>query len=215
MTKPKTQAKKTPAKKRPAAGVAINVDLQRFILETGSNPVTRELYLFGEVDGDMSFRFISLFREMDKYEGAITIHLNSTGGDEYEGGAIFETIRGANNPVTIEAIGSCQSIAALILQAAPYRRISPECRFMVHPGSITLGYTLEQNAFVALGDEIKCSHNKYVAALALRASKPYNKVFELCSKESYLSAKDAIEWGFADELIDTSQKYALGKKRSK
>jgi len=67
-------------------------------------------------------------------EKSITIMMNNPGGDWYHGMAIYDAITSSTCPVTIRVYGQAMSMGSIILQAADYRVMMPNSRFMIHYG---------------------------------------------------------------------------------
>jgi hypothetical protein len=64
----------------------------------------------------------------------ITIIMNNPGGDPYHGMAIYDVIRMSACPCTIKVYGYAMSMGSIILQAADYRIMMPNSKFMMHYG---------------------------------------------------------------------------------
>lgn len=184
-------------------------------METGVSFADRTLYIFGGIDTSTAYKFFIPFQTLDKTGEWIRVVLNSPGGEETAGFALYDMIKNSNSPVLIDGYGSVFSIASMILQAGTARRLSPECRFMVHSGSVGLSAEVETNTFVALGEELKIIHSKYKDIIGSRSTKSKEEVSKLCDKESYLSAEDAVAWGFADGVIHTGQDIEVSVKKVK
>lgn len=160
----------------------------------------RTLYLVGEVSEDSIRRVIAGLDVMDRTEGTDRIVMVSTGGCVDSAWALYDAILTHDNPVQIDGLGVVQSAAALILQAADLRRLSPNCRFMVHPGNAGAeGAT--PTSLHDIANEIMFLHGRYAEVLAVRSGHSLNVVKKLCSKESFLSAEEAVRNGFADEVM--------------
>ncbi|GAC1667248.1 MAG: hypothetical protein NVS9B9_27680 [Ktedonobacteraceae bacterium] len=161
----------------------------------------RTIYLVGEVDDAMVYRFLVGFRLLDSVPGDITVVLSSTGGSEHAGYTIYDAIRLSENRVIIDGFGVVQSIASAILQAGDVRRLSPECRFMIHNGSMTITDTVGINEFLSLAKETQSTASRYYVILAERSSLSAKKIANLCRDETYMTAAQAIANGFADCVI--------------
>lgn len=169
----------------------------------GADFDTRTLYLCGHVMDDMTYRFIVGFREMDRLPGGpITVVINSEGGAEACGYAIYDTMMMGKNLIVTEGIGAVQSIAALIFQAGDVRRLAPNSLFMVHNGSILVSDEVEQDTVVSLAEQIKRNNIRYHTILSERSGIPLTKVISMCKDETFLSAAESVAAGFADEVIE-------------
>lgn len=165
----------------------------------------RRVFLVGEINHEMSYRIVTAVRVLDEYHGPIYITLNSNGGAESDGYAIYDALRVAKNKVVIEAFGAVQSIAAAILQAADVRRVAPECRFMIHNGSVGLHGDIDVDAVAAINREIQDHTGRYHRLLANRSGLKIETIQKMCKEETFLDAESAVKHGFADEVI----KYAI------
>jgi ATP-dependent protease ClpP protease subunit len=64
----------------------------------------------------------------------ISIVMNNPGGDWYHGMAIFDSIKCSPCPTIVKVYGHAMSMGSVILQAADYRIMMPNARFMIHYG---------------------------------------------------------------------------------
>jgi ATP-dependent protease ClpP protease subunit len=143
----------------------------------------------------------------------ILIHMKSCGGDWNEGMAIHNTIKACPFPVTILNYTHARSMSSLIFQAANKRVMMPDSYFMFHDG--TLGYdgTVKQvNSFV---DFYKLAGERMLDIYAevmlqsptfeeftLKEAKDW-LITQMDKKEDvYITAPQAVEYGFADEIFD-------------
>lgn len=171
----------------------------------------RRIFVFGDIDDMTSYRFIVSLAIMDRTDGPITIVLNSQGGVEAAGYAMYDAIAMCNNIVFIEGYGAIYSIAAAIFQAGDVRRMSPNTDFMIHNGSIGLGDDTQQTMIVDLATYIRKHNQKYHSILANRSKMSYADIEQACEKDTYYSAEEALERGFCDEIIKPLKKYPKRK----
>lgn len=143
----------------------------------------------------------------------IVIHMKTCGGDWTEGMAIYDTIKACPFPVTILNYTHARSMSSLILQAANKRVMMPNSYFMFHDGSMGVEGTVKQvNSaveFAKITDKVMT--DIYVNAMKESGRfKHRSKKFiaewlreQMDKKEEvYLTAKDAVEYGFADQIFD-------------
>lgn len=124
----------------------------------------------------------------------ITILMNTKGGDAYQMLAMYDAIRLSESKTTIIGCGSVFSSGAMIMQAADWRVLQRECRFMAHIGSgnvdkdfldITDRYTL------TLHNRI-CEKNKKF---------PLKQLKKMLRDSEYISAEKALNIGLIDEVL--------------
>lgn len=99
----------------------------------------RTIYLMGDVCLRMYQQFMEALAKLTHSQGAITIKINSSGGDITQAFAIYDEIRLLSNThVKTIAVGECYSGAAVILQAGDLRLATANTGIMVHKGSFGL-----------------------------------------------------------------------------
>lgn len=138
--------------------------------------------------------------------GPWTIYLNSVGGEAWAGiGIIDELISqslrgGGNHEVTIKVRGVAASAAAMMLQAADHRIIGGNSQLMIHKGSSGISGT---------ADDIADEHQWWQASIDQMISLFLSRTDKITRaellrkinrKDWWLSAAEAVEYGFADEI---------------
>ena len=73
--------------------------------------------------------------QLAKVKGALEVHINSGGGDVFDGIAIGNAIRKHKGPVTTVVDGIAASIASVIAQAGQDRVMQPGSMMMIHDAS--------------------------------------------------------------------------------
>jgi ATP-dependent Clp endopeptidase proteolytic subunit ClpP len=173
----------------------------RDALEAWADFRSRTLFLVGEVDHEAARKLLVALHIMDEMPGDIRLIMNSVGGLEVDGYAIYDALRLAHNRIVIKAYGACQSIAAVILQAGDCRLISPEAQFMIHHGFMKMDGETDQNMIVAAAKRIEQENLRYHRILAERSGQPIEQIRKWCLAETFFDAKEAVRLGFADAVI--------------
>jgi ATP-dependent Clp protease protease subunit len=177
--------------------------------------ISRTLYVTGLVDVAMTAAVIPQLERLDAGEGPIRIVINSEGGDEQCGYAIYDAIRNCRNPVVIVGYGSVMSIAAAIFQAGDYRYLAPNTLFMIHNGNMgeDMGDNPSQDSVVAWADHLKKHNKRYYQILSGGSQQGMDVIEAWCTDETYFTAKEAANAGFADEILEPRKSYAPMKRR--
>jgi ATP-dependent Clp protease protease subunit len=172
----------------------------------------RVIFLFGALDGEEACGVAVGLRQLQEQgPEPIQIVLCSGGGSEGAGWAIYDAIRSCPNHITVDALGFVGSMAVAVLQAADTRRMAPECRLMVHAGSASLGESIDQKTFIALGREAELTNRQYQKMLVRHTGLSLKRIVKYCNTEAFFSAKEALRLGFVDEILP----YAKKKKGSR
>lgn len=146
-----------------------------------------------------------LYYENESTEEDITIFINSIGGDASALSNIYDVIQMIKAPVSTVCLGKAYSAGAFLLAAGTKgkRYIMPHGQVMVHgiqclfpgPGE---EHPIDSKSYLGF----LSSHNDIVMKLlAKHTGQTLEKVKEDCAKDLYLSAKEAIAYGIADEIF--------------
>lgn len=168
------------------------------------------------VDFYMAERFIKAIHLLDKSapsgDKPITVIMNNPGGDMVHGMAIYDAIKLCKNHITIKVFGNVCSMGGYILQAADERLLAPNSVFMFHMGYEN--YNSNHPKIIYKWVEFyKNKYNKTLDLILLNAInnkriKDNKKTMTMNEFEKHndfdtiLTAEEAIEWGFADKIID-------------
>jgi ATP-dependent protease ClpP protease subunit len=207
------------------------------------DPDSRELWIHGAetsamddaepgVEYNMAVRVIKNLHYLRKQSSraSVTIHLHTGGGILEEGLAIYDTIRLMPYPVTIITYTQASSISSVILQAAAgvsdTRLMMPNSHFMFHDGSMgvegNMKTVFSQVDFAKI--QIKILMDVYVKSV--KGSKRFRgkrdaqirkelKYHMDKKDEVYLTAEAAVEWGFADGILETWPSHCRWPTRKK
>lgn len=192
------------------------------------DPVHREIYLVGEddrgsedleepgVEFAMANRFVKNLRflELDSPKKPILVHMKTNGGYWSEGMAIYDAIKSCKAPVTIVNYTHARSMSSIILQAADTRVMMPNATFMFHQGSYAMSGTYKQvitdlefsrrvedpTMMKIYVDSMK-HRGKYEDWSEKKLENWLTRQMNL-KEEVYLTANEAIDLGFADDIFD-------------
>lgn len=133
----------------------------------------------------------------------VTVIINSPGGDVFEGFAIYNLLRDHPRKVTVRVIGVAASAASLIAMAGDSIQIARAGFLMMH--NIWVGAVGNRNELRALADMLEPFDAALAEVYALRASMDPAEIAALLDRETWLSGTQAVESGFADELLPADQ----------
>lgn len=161
------------------------------------------------VDATMAERAIKGLHLLDSSaptgDKPISIVMNNPGGDFYHGLAIFDAIKACKNHVTVVVYGHAMSMGAVILQAADKRVMSPNAKMMIHYG--TGGFDGHAKTFQKWAEEYKTLDGWLEKTLLERIKEKQPnytlaKVQKLCDHDTFLTAKEALDLGLIDEILE-------------
>lgn len=163
-------------------------------------PTTAEISIFDEIGGwgITAKEFISDLKALGDVKD-INVSINSPGGSVFDGLAIYNALKASSANVTVKVMGVAASIASVIAMAGK-KVVMPENSFlMVHnPWSFAMG---NANDMRDMADVLDKLGESLVGTYCAKTCKPKAEIQALLDAETYLSAAEAVDMGFADEMI--------------
>ncbi|BAR81503.1 ATP-dependent Clp protease proteolytic subunit [Bacillus thuringiensis serovar tolworthi] len=141
-------------------------------------------------------------REMfDKIEAdEIELHINSGGGDAFEGVAICNYLRNHSSKITVVVDGLCASAASVIAMGADKVIMPSNTTMMVHRAA-TYAFgnadSLEKQA-----KKLRDVDASLIQSYKNRFNGEFFELEELLDNETYMTAEAAKSYGLCDEIID-------------
>lgn len=145
---------------------------------------------------------------LDKANGEqLEVVVNSPGGDVYSGSEIYTALMDYNGPVNVKIVGIAASAASVIAMSGGVVKISPTAQIMMHNvHSIKQG---DYRDFEHESEVLKNYNNSIANAYMLKSGLSREELLELMDNETWLSAQQAKEYGFVDEVMfDSGNKLA-------
>lgn len=129
----------------------------------------------------------------------IQLSINSPGGSVWDGFAIYNMLRNTGANITVKVMGIAASIASVIAMAGN-KIVMPENAFMMvhNPSGALRGDAGDMREMADLLDKMT---NSLVATYVARTGKSEEEVRALLDAETFMSAAEAKDLGFADEVI--------------
>lgn len=146
----------------------------------------------------------------------ILIRMKTNGGYWEEGIAIYNAIKFCPNPTVILSETHARSMSSIILQAADKRIMMPDSYFMIHDGTIEGGGSITVKQFHSFAEwekrvvgprmmeiyvDVLKNKGKYTRKSRAHIHDILREVMDK-REDVYLTATEAVEWGFADEVFD-------------
>lgn len=130
----------------------------------------------------------------------LNVEINSPGGDVFAGLAIYNALKSSGKEIVVTVMGVAASAASLIAMAGD-RIVMPKNTFMMihNPWSFAMGNADELRETADTLDKIGGS---LLATYASKTGMEESKLAEMLAKDTWLSADEALEMGFATEVVD-------------
>ena len=134
----------------------------------------------------------------------IKIIINTCGGEEWDGMAIYDAIRSCRSDVIGLVYGQASSMGSVILQACFERVLAPHSVLMIHSGTLALEDRVENvENYVAFNKRYTELTNKIYLDKIRQVKHRFTKkqLQQLLEKDSYFMAREAIALGLADKIL--------------
>lgn len=168
-------------------------------------PDISEITMFGEVGGEVTAQALINQLEMIEGEKDIDINLFSGGGDLFEAAAIFSVLqrRREKGRVRIFVHGLAASAGAFIAVAGDELIMEQGAMLMIHNAwTIAVG---NKDDLRDTADLIEKQQRAMVNALANKSGKDVEEIEALLDAETWMTAAEAIEMGFADGVFEVPE----------
>ena len=130
----------------------------------------------------------------------VTVRINSPGGDMFEGIAIYNLLRGHPAQVTVEVLGWAASAASIIAMAGDDIRMGLGSFMMVHNAwGVVIGNRRDMREAATLFDQFDAAITDIYEA---RTGMKRSEIEQLMDAETFMTAAQAFEHGFADTVDD-------------
>jgi ATP-dependent protease ClpP protease subunit len=152
----------------------------------------------------ISARSVKNFLDQNKDAKNIRVLMDTPGGDYFDGAAIMNQFKRHAARVTVEVIGEASSAGSVICMGADEVEMHAGSVMMVHRASACMcGNGDDLRAHASMLDKVDDALGDIYSA---RTGKSREEVDALVKATTYMSAKEAVDMGFADRQVAAKQK---------
>lgn len=170
---------------------------------------TGELTLYGEIS-DVTWWGNEVTPKQFKEDldalgdiAVLNIYINSPGGDVFAGQTIYSMLKRHKAQVNVYVDGLAASIASLVAMAGDKVIMPANAMMMIHsPWTWAVGNAQD---FRKLADDLDKIRDSMVTAYQDKSGLEAEEITKIMDAETWLSAKDCLEYGFADEIEEAKQ----------
>ena len=167
----------------------------------------KKIELFGDIGRSWFNNGWTLERmreEMRASDGTVVVEVKSDGGDLLEALAIRDELSNSPARVEVNIVGPTASAATVIATGGDYVRMTANSRYLVHnsayDGSALGRLTADDAEEVA--EKLKSFDEQVVKLYVKKTGKKKKDIEQLMKQERWLTAEEALNWGFIDEIIN-------------
>ena len=137
--------------------------------------------------------------ELEADTGDITVWVNSPGGSVFAAAEIYTMLRDYPGAVTVKVASVAASAASVVVVAGDVVQMSPTALLFLHdPSTIAIGNARDMEKVIQTLEKVKES---IITAYMAKTGLSHNRISKLMENESWIPAKEAVELGFADEVL--------------
>lgn len=164
---------------------------------------TTEVYILDEIGGWWGVSASEFVSQLKKIKTSkIKLHINSPGGEVFDGVAIYNALRDHDATVTVIVDALAASAASFIAQAGDKVIMNRGSTMMIHDGlAFCVGNEADMLKTAGILDTIS---NNIADIYADRAGGTLQEWRDLMREEVWYSAQEAVDAGLADELAVTT-----------
>jgi ATP-dependent Clp protease protease subunit len=168
----------------------------------------RIIFLGTDIDEDLANVVVAqlLFLTHEDPEKEIQMYINSPGGVIYHGLAIYDTMQMIPNPISTFAVGVTASFGTVLLAAGTkgHRYALPNATIHMHQ---PLGGAQGQATDIEIqAKQILRLKALLLGIMAKHTGQPIDVVERDSDRDHYLDAKQAVEYGLVDQVLEIPEK---------
>jgi len=178
------------------------------------SPEKAEIWIYEQIGEDFwtggGTTAKSFQKELSKISASqIDLHINSPGGEVFDGITIYNLIKQHPANVTTYIDGLAASIASVIALAGDRIIMAENALYMMHnPFGFVMGTAAEMRSMADVLDKVSGS---IIGTYAGKSGKTDDEIKALLDAETWMSADEAMEFGFVDEISGKMDMAACSK----
>lgn len=141
----------------------------------------------------------NVIAELTDENEELKVIINSPGGDVQAGQEIYSILKGIKNHVTVEVQSIAASAASMVAMAGDNVRMSPVSLLMIHNASTCTSGDYRDMQHTA--DVLQTVNTAIMQAYIAKTGKTEDELKDMMDRETWLTANQCLENGFADEII--------------
>ena len=166
----------------------------------------RKIFLWGAVTDETAKDITEklLYLEATDPGKEIVFYMNTPGGSITAGMAVYDTMQIVTSPITVVVTGMAASMGSILLSAAKKGRrlLYPHSRVLIHQPLISGRFIGPATDINIQAQELEKLRQELNQILANASGQPLERITRDTDRDFYLNAKEAIEYGLADRIVD-------------
>lgn len=165
---------------------------------------TGSFYSFFDIPAVTPAQVNQLIAEANDNGDNIEVNIASNGGDVFAASEIYTNLKAFPGNVTVNVEGLAASAASVIAMAGDQVNMSPTAQMMIHKA-----WTVSQGNADDLAHDAEMmdsTDQSIVNAYEQKTGMDRNDILQLMTNETWMTAQDAVDKGFADQIMFVDEK---------
>lgn len=186
--------------------------MNKFFAFTKKDELNTELTIYGDIVSMKWFEndvtHFDFAEELAKVATPnITVRINSYGGEVSQGLGIYNLLKEWEGQVTTVCDGFACSAASVVFMAGKSRIMPKTSLLMIHNAwTIASG---DSEDFKKMADDLAKINEPLIESYVIATGLPRSKIIKMMNEETWLTADEAFEMGFATKIQEESFKASL------
>ena len=168
-----------------------------------------ELLLYGDIASDLPWADAGdtvtpqkFYEELKSLKNkAVTVRINSAGGDVFAAHAIYTQLKSHKAGVTVIVDGLAASAASIVAMAGDTVKMPSNAMMMIHnPALFTFGF-LTSDEMRKYAEQLDAVKGSIINAYTMKTGLDRDTLSKMMDEETWMTGQEAMEMGFADEIM--------------
>ncbi len=164
----------------------------------------RTIIISQQINAELTAKVLNqlVLLEQEDSKAAITVFINSPGGEIFSGFAIFDMLRFIECPVTTVVTGFAASMGSILMLAADEGRrfAMPQAKIMIHQPML-IGYQGRAADCEIQAREILKTRDHIINLYTEKTGRDSEEIKQAIDRNNWFTSEEALEFGLLDKMV--------------
>ena len=164
----------------------------------------RTIIISQQINAELTAKVLNqlVLLEQEDSKAAITVFINSPGGEIFSGFAIFDMLRFIECPVTTVVTGFAASMGSILMLAADEGRrfAMPQAKIMIHQPML-MGYQGRAADCEIQAREILKTRDHIINLYTEKTGRDYEEIKQAIDRDNWFTSEEALKFGLLDKMV--------------
>ena len=164
----------------------------------------RTIIISQQINAELTAKVLNqlVLLEQEDSKAAITVFINSPGGEIFSGFAIFDMLRFIECQVTTVVTGFAASMGSILMLAADEGRrfAMPQAKIMIHQPML-MGYQGRAADCEIQAREILKTRDHIINLYTEKTGRDYEEIKQAIDRDNWFTSEEALEFGLLDKMV--------------